>query len=84
MILSICWATVRLNAGGGYQTPMVGFYCSGEAEKLPAEEIGTIDGLRCVFFLLDDAKTRFWDKVLDWEEPGRWVLLDRSPGKPSG
>lgn len=84
ILLAICWAKVRLNSGGEYQTPFVAYYCADDKHQFPDDEIGIIDGVRCVFFLLDDAKKRFWDKVLDWEEPGRWVLLDRSPGKPGG
>lgn len=70
-----------MNAGGEYQTPFVGYYCSDEVSGVPPDEIGMIDGVKCVFFLLEDAKQLFWDKVLDWEDPGRWVLLDR-PGGP--
>lgn len=79
-VLSICWATVRLNAGGAYQAPFLGYYCTDETDGVPADEIGIIDGVKCVFFLLDDAKKRFWGKVLDWDDTAGWVLRNPPAG----
>lgn len=84
LLLAVCWAKTRLTSGGEYQAPLLAYYCVGDEHQFPDDEIGIIDGVKCVFFLLDDAKKRFWDKVLDWDETSGWVLLDRQNGRPHG